>query len=189
YGDRLHEEILTALGEVSDPAALEPLLRYRREQTRPRGQGKEPLRVLHPRSVRGNEALAKALGGTRDPRAVSVLLELSAIAYDGEGGGVVDRAVSDALRRIGAAAVPHLAKAIRHERDNVRSLSARVLGRIGDRRALPALTEMLKDELPWVGAAAAVAMHRLGSDKGAAWILERVRDPKNAAWRDHEVSE
>jgi len=189
HGDRLHEEILTALGEIGDPTALEPLLRYRREQTRPRGQGKEPLRVLHPMSVRGNEALAKALGGARDPRAVSVLLELSALAYDGDGGGVVDRAVSAALRRIGPAAVPHLTKAIRHKRDNVRSLIARVLGQIGDRRALPALTDMLKDELPWVGGAAAVALNRLGSDKGSAWILERVRDPKHPAWRDHEVSE
>jgi HEAT repeat protein len=188
--DLLHHDILTALGEIADPAALEPLLRYRQEQTRPRRKdekGRE--RTLLAGSASGNAALAKALGGTRAPRAVSVLLELSALAYDGSGGGVVDSAVSAALRRIGPAAVPHLTKAIRHKRDNVRTLIARVLGQIGDRRALPALTDMLKDELPWVGGAAAVALNRLGSDKGSAWILERVRDPKNPAWRDHEVSE
>src|SRR5262249_59007063 len=124
YGDRLHEEILTALGEVSDPAALEPLLRYRREQTRPRGQGKEPLRVLHPRSVRGNEALAKALGGTRDPRAVSVLLELSAIAYDGHGGGGVGRAGSAGPPRLGPAAGPPPTEASRPQRGHRRTAIA-----------------------------------------------------------------
>jgi len=50
------------------------------------------------------------------------------------------------LKKLGRKVVPDLISALKHENQNIRYFSARLLGQIGDPRAIPALIEAHKDE-------------------------------------------
>lgn len=166
-----HEAILTAVGRIGDPSAADFLLDLCRDRAKKDGA---PAYAVVP-SVGWNEALARALGGTRDPRAVELLLMLASAPYDGAGGGVVMLAVMDALEKIGPAALPHLERwAGGGRRYEAQYAIARAAARIGDKKAVPLLTRMLGDDMPEIAAEAAAALDELGSDRGADWVAERL---------------
>ena len=112
---------------------------------------------------------AKALGQVGDPRgAAGLVIALRDIHLD------VRSQAAFALSRIGAPAVETLVNALQDADPNVRANAARILGQIGDARALPALervaqsdrgTARITGSLVNVAEAARQAVERIKSKK------------------------
>jgi len=101
-------------------------------------------------------AAAEAIGSIVDEAVLPHLCE--ALASQGEGGAKV---VAEALVSFGASAVIPLTNMLRHERAMARTWAARVLGRIGDPAATPALLGRLDDGDAATRAAAAEALGQI----------------------------
>ncbi|MCU0463676.1 MAG: HEAT repeat domain-containing protein, partial [Anaerolineae bacterium] len=109
--------------------------------TIPREENREAMtlqtliqQLNHPdRSQRGQGALS--LGALRDERALEALLTALAVESD----LFVREDITWALVRQGEAALESLLALLNHERADLRHHAAHVLGKIGDRRAAPAL--------------------------------------------------
>jgi HEAT repeat protein len=84
--------------------------------------------------------VAHALGTFRDPRAVGVLLTRMAHPSSSEW---TTKAMADALVAIAGRGLPRLLPQINSPDPSLRSATLEVLGRIGDRRAEPALVAAL----------------------------------------------
>ena len=87
------------------------------------------------------------------------------------------RAVVQALGKIGEAALPTLVDALQQGDDDMRWTVARILGKLGDKRAIPPLLDALRSSV--VNRAAGKALESIGwiPDDGAAgtffWIAKR----------------
>lgn len=82
----------------------------------------------------------------------------------------VSETAADSLGRIGAAAVPELAKLLHDSDPAVRQMSARILARIGPEaaEAVPDLEQLLADEHPQVRRSAARALGQIGPAAASA---------------------
>lgn len=125
------------LGMSRNSRALEPLVQLLKDE--------EPI-------VRG--AAASALGKLGDRRAIPPLIE----ALREGAGEPYMRHVIEALRDLdGPMVLDALIEALGYEQPTVRSGAAEALARLGDRRAIPPLVEMLRGQGPRDSAARALA--------------------------------
>lgn len=140
------------LGEINDPAAVEPLvraLRDRNDDLRYQASGAiakfgrgavEPLRrMLADQDPEIRIVAAGALGESGDPSAVEPLIEALRDSDDGVRG-----AAAGALMRMGDAAVEPLITATKDADRNVRLYAAGALKYIGDPRAIDALEDLAR---------------------------------------------
>ena len=85
--------------------------------------------------------------------------------------------VADDLTALGIEAVPEIIAATRHRLPSVRDAAATALGRIGDRRAVTPLTDLLSRESEWdVRIAAAYSLGQLGDPAATARLIEAMAD-------------
>jgi HEAT repeat protein len=174
---RARAEAALALGEIGDPAAVQPLL-----DALDQGATDRETRDA-------NRHVASALGALRAKEAVPILLQLTTSPD-----GFTQVAAVDALGQIGdGAAVERLvAIATAEQGEPFTAKKALVaLGRIGDPRAVPAVLRMLFYERPGVSffPEAAFATSQIGAPMAAPLlaVLEG-RDAELAAWaRSHGV--
>ncbi|MBP7691929.1 MAG: HEAT repeat domain-containing protein [Anaerolineales bacterium] len=102
----------------------------------------EPLiSALHVPNVHVRQIVTQALGQIRDPRAVEPLIGALRDAR-----GEVRQQVAFALTKIGAPAVEPLIAALRHPDAFIRWSVVRVLGTLGDKRALPELERLSRED-------------------------------------------
>lgn len=118
-------------------------------------------------------AAARALGLIRAEGAAEALVaELEAP------GDWSSPRIAEALVGMGAAAVDPCIGGLQHESPNVRAWAGRVLGRVGDARAVPALCERLLDRAGAVRTVAAEALGSLADRRATAPLVEAMlRDP------------
>ena len=148
--------VIEALGEIGDPRAVDPLIRELRDP-----------------SVEVRWETALALGEIGDPRAAGPLLAGlrdpdryvrygTALALRKLGWSPADEEERarellglqdwDGLAALGPAAVPALAAALDDREKSVRARAVEIMGQIGDRGAIPAITRALRDgddEVRW----------------------------------------
>lgn len=167
--------IIPALGQLQDEAAVPLLLQAlnnrsdhwlgREAAAQALGEIGSPLAV--PALLQAawladtRNAAIVALADIGDPRSVEVLLS----AFDEHEEPEVRAAAASGLVRIGGPAVPALVQQLqaRHPEypaDNERVLCARVLGSIGDQRAIDALSDALDDPSEMVRNEAKAALDR-----------------------------
>lgn len=103
----------------------------------------EVLLDYYPNSDRGNAIVAETLGNIGDTRAVEPLIDALCQSED----EFEEEVIEEALVKIGKPAVEPLIKALQQEDElYCRWGLAKVLGDIGDGRAVEPLTELLEDE-------------------------------------------
>ncbi|MBL8057822.1 MAG: HEAT repeat domain-containing protein [Anaerolineales bacterium] len=117
----VRDSAATALGQLG---AVEPL-----------------IQALHIPDAHVRQLVTQALGQIRDARAVEPLIGALRDTH-----GEVRQQVAFALTKIGAAAVEPLVAALRHPDAFIRWSVIRVLGTIGDRRALPELDRLARED-------------------------------------------
>lgn len=108
------------------------------------------------------ESATKALGQIRDARAVEPLIAAALKDGNSNGDRYERRLAEDALVKIGAEAVEPLSAALTAGGEAVRAIAAKVLGQIGDARAVEPLIERLKSPDPKIRRSTAVALRALG---------------------------
>ncbi len=158
--------------------------RWQRDQRRKAAvQPSDPVAVTDPyqelSSTRWQERLAavQLLDGQAD--ALDALLPLLSDA-DSD----VREAAGEALVHIGAAARPGLETALLEARNpDSRTVAARALGQIGDRKALPALVQALNDVSSWVRVAVVESLGQI-QDRQAREPLQAALDDENADVRE-----
>jgi HEAT repeat protein len=90
-------------------------------------------------------------------------------------------AAREELILLGPLAVPALIAALEDENEWRRGLAVEALGRIGDRRAVPALIQVLrKDSTGGVRAQAATMLARIGDPRAVDPLIAALRDPKGS---------
>ena len=142
---RVRERVARALSRLRDPTATEALI----------AAMKDPER-----SVRRQVVLA--LGEIKDPRALPALL--AGLLDTVEVSAAAEKAL---LETRDLRAVEPLIESLRHRKEEVRRLSARLLAAIGDPRAFRPLIIALKDRATDVRFEAAAALRKLsGEDFG-----------------------
>ena len=141
------------LGEHRDPQAApaqagllmdDPDMSVRESAAAALGQlgAVEPLiHALHIPDAHVRQLVTQVLGQIRDPRAVGPLIGALRDTH-----GEVRQQVAFALTKIGAPAVEPLIAALRHPDAFIRWSVIRVLGTIGDRRALPELDRLALED-------------------------------------------
>jgi len=167
----------TALGAIGDPGAVAPLidrlgdpeLEVRMAAVRALGKFKLPETfdnmadlLLEDPQIEARQAAAQALGETKHPQAIQYLM----IAlrdpfwwYEREQAAEV---LLDAIAGFGALVVDVLLEALSDTEMTVRRYAARLLGRIGDTRAIQPLGMTLYDTHFEVGQAAAESLAGFG---------------------------
>jgi HEAT repeat protein len=176
------DAVLRALAAIADareaPAMRAYCARHVKKMPRPGDKAFESYWGIA--GVRGNDVLADALGAVADPEGVMPLLLMNTVQYDGIGGAHVYRMALRALVKIGPKAAPELIHSLdlfdgtSGPRIFARKLIVEAIGKVGNAAAIPALERALGNSPLPVVCQAAIALDRLGSDKGAAWVLARV---------------
>lgn len=170
----LREMSVWVLGEIRDPRALEPLI-YARKDGNPsvRLKAKGALKQIDANWVKSqaasnalpsltdamqdknrdvSDAATEVLGEIADPRAVKPLLSRL--------GDYRSANVNWALRSIGEPSVEPLLAALKDTNPLVRERAARILGAIGDKRAVDPLRQAQADEIASVRQAVKQALQR-----------------------------
>jgi HEAT repeat protein len=120
-------------------------------------------------------SVIRAFGALRDPRAVSLLLELMQ-SEDPNEYIFVSSLAAKSLGQIGdSTAVDGLVNLLLHERSGPRRMAVVVLGTIGDHRAVGGLVGALRDSDPQTRVYAARSLEQIGTPPAIAAV---------AAWRD-----
>jgi len=120
---------------------------------------------------------AHILGENREPRAVE---PLGAALADPDSG--VRQSAAEALGRLGAPALKHLATALDDPDAHVRQLATKALGQIGGAEVVEPLMTALRSPEADVSRQAAFALNRIGAPAVAALVAAlRDRDP-NLRW-------
>lgn len=141
------------LGENQEPQAVaalaellmdDPDMLVRQHAAAALGQlgAVEPLiQALHMPDAHVRQLVTQALGQIRDPRAVEPLVGALRDSH-----GEVRQQVAFALTKIGAPALEPLLSALQHSDPFTRWSVVRILGSIGDARALPELDRLARED-------------------------------------------
>ena len=190
-----------ALGAIGDKQAIQPLLEaLSDDEPEARigaltglGYFKDPDTfdrmadlLLDDPEISVRQAAAQALGDTKHPQALPYLMVALSDPfwwYEREQAAEV---LLNAIEGMGAIAVDKLLEALHDSEMTVRRFSARLLGRIKDRRAIEPLGMALYDTHFEVGAAAAVSLAGFGPP-GLKILAEALHHPE--AWlRQHAIT-
>jgi HEAT repeat protein len=124
-------EAARALGRIGDPKAIEPLIRTLEKE-----------REGH--AIHLNEAIAEALGAFRDPRVIDPLVNALGRGYS------ASIAAAESLMKLrDRRTVEPLARILENDEFELsypRKFAVRILGVLGDPRAVPALAKALRDD-------------------------------------------
>ncbi len=115
---------------------------------------------------------AHALGTIGDARAVEPLTQMLDEVDDYDAPAVIV-----ALEHIGGAGLEPLLKALKHDRLTVRQTTASALGRMGDKRAVPALIEAIDDPVLDARFDAIGALGQIGDERAVPRLIEALEDP------------
>ncbi|MBI3175231.1 MAG: HEAT repeat domain-containing protein [Chloroflexi bacterium] len=102
---------------------------------------------------------------------------IKALGYEKDAG--IRQAAAKALISFGALAFNELAAALQDKNLNIRHGAAWVLGRAGDKRAVPFLLPMLKDPHPFIRQAAADSLGELGDGMAVGPLIHLSQDENN----------
>jgi len=167
-----------ALGRIGETTAIQPILGLLKDPEREvraaaclaLGLFKDPSTfdeiatiLLDDPEITVRQAAAQALGYTRHPAAIPYLMEALRDPfwwYEREAGA---GDLFTAIEKMGEAAVETLIDALKDPEGAVRKFAARLLGRVGDARAIEPLGMALYDLHHDVGKAAAEALTRFGA--------------------------
>jgi len=142
--------------------------------------------LLEDPQIEARQAAARALGETKHPQAIPYLILALRDPfwwYEREGAAEV---LLDALAGMGPQAVDVLLESLTDNEMAVRRFAAKLLGRIGDRRAIQPLGMALYDTHFEVGAAAAESLAGFGP-VGLKMLAEALKHPE--AWlRQHAIA-
>jgi HEAT repeat protein len=137
------------------------------------------VRLLDDRDREVRAVAVRALGSLADPAATPALVNGLARRRP-----LPHHLVTDALRRIGPAALPALTAAATHPDEHVRAQVVEAMGLVGAVGAAPALIEKLRaDHSPEVRGRAARALGRLGSPSGVDVLLDATAHQEPTALR------
>jgi HEAT repeat protein len=190
----IREAAASALGEIGEPRAVEPLIVVLNDRDWEKREENRPVRC----------AAALALGRIGDPRAVGPLAEAlsdyesavrgparDALIEIGDPSAVepviavmhtlvnLDNAIT-VLCALGKPAVEPLTTFLDDEETNVRHAVAYVLGEIGDPHAVGSLIQTLKDEKEHVRTRAAKSLGKIGDARAVDPLILALQDE----WRD-----
>ena len=143
-----------ALGEIGDPAAVEPLLKA----------------LENPRNWHSSGTalfgITGALAAFKEPKAFP---RLSVLAKDEN--WLVRRAAIEALPAVGGEkSLSILLELVNHEHKSTRGDAAFALGKLGDSRAVPALIEALSDSESFVSSWAAWSLGEIGDPRALPYL-------------------
>jgi HEAT repeat protein len=175
---RVRGSIASALGELGDIRAIEPLARAMHEEAK--GASEHNVHI----------AATKALGKIRSPRAADILIaEVDSPAGGSLGASGMREHAARALGDQGdARAIEALIRALGTGGAGgrwVRSAAAESLGKLGDARALDPLLDLLVDDQDGPRRSAAAALAHLGLGQWCEWVrgdkgdLERLTQAKD----------
>lgn len=156
----LQERYLAVFGESENVAEI-----VRRQASPELGP-----RLLHLLRDQPSPALLAVVGWLRPPGAAAAVVRFLGRTEEGW-------KVAEALGRFGPEAVTLAIEALADDEPNVRRAACDLLGRLGSRRASPALIGRLDDPEPMVRARAAVALARVGDASALAPLLSHLDDP------------
>ncbi|MFW9993688.1 MAG: HEAT repeat domain-containing protein [Candidatus Odinarchaeota archaeon] len=166
-----------ALGRIADPRVVEALLaamdsRYDSEAFESLGKIEYPGEILTVVDWEVCEAAIEKLGHSADARAVKPLLEIP--RSDSEGLFFV--AITDALGALGDPAFDPLIGSLAGGDENIRSVAARVLGELGDTRAVEPLVKALTDVDSSVRWNAVGSLGELGDARAVEPLIKALKD-------------
>lgn len=189
----------SALGDTSDPRAVEPLLaalgdpasdvRLRAASALGKFRARsavDPLITIVNNTILNNSArdaygprslglaAISALGEIGEPDAVGPFLQ--AVRSNFVGIDDVKKAVGNALRKIGPAALPVLVSSLGDKNSQVQEIAINALGAIKDSRAINPLIATLKDANAQVERLAAMALVTIGTPAVEA-LIAALSDP------------
>ena len=201
YKRQVQGRAARALGAIGDQSAVEPLLELLKDpELEARvgavlalGKFKLPNTfdnmadlLLEDPEIEARQAAAKALGETGHPQAIPYLmlaLRDSFWWYEREQEADV---LLKAIEGMGTMAIDTLLEALNDNEGTVRKYAARLLGNIGDNRAIEALGMTLYDTHFEVGQAAAESLAGFGA-AGLKILAEALHHPE--AWlRQHAIT-
>jgi HEAT repeat protein len=189
---------LSNMGDARVVSFLLPLLKDREDEVRAAAcvavaKFKDPSTfdeitavLLDDPLIAVRQSAARALGGTKHPAALPFLMEAlrdSSWWFEQESAAAD---LLDAIKNMGAAAVEPLIEALQDREGTVRRYAARVLGEMGDLRAIEELGMTLYDLHVEVGRVAAEALAKFGAP--AVDILTEALSHPEAAVRDNAAS-
>lgn len=125
---------------------------------------------LKKRDLNIRREAAETLGEIGDPRAVEPLIKALGDAW------YIRWKVEDALVRIGSPAVEALIRVFEKEKVLIRCEVAKVLARIGDRRAVEPLIKALEDENSYIRKVAINALGKIGDTRRLEQLIKAFRD-------------
>ncbi|MEQ8221265.1 MAG: HEAT repeat domain-containing protein [Candidatus Eremiobacterota bacterium] len=155
----------SALGRIGDREAVEPLIEAMWDKNE---------------QVRG--ASANALGFIGDRRAFEILF-----VKMGDEDTHVQAYSADALIRLGNFAIDFLIKRLNDDDETIRVNATKILGRMGDSRAVPALTEILLKDKSYLPRAYAASALGLIGDTSSIDILCTSLGDENELVRLHSI--
>jgi predicted amidohydrolase/HEAT repeat protein len=165
---------LHALGTIGDPAAFEPLAKSYQDRKSSMDKGERFLVQLDYADV--GHAVIHALGGTRRPEAIDILLDVSRLKYGEATVFPIAHEVREAIIGVGPPAVPYLVKTLRHDPLKAPVIAVQALGELGDTTAVAPLVDLLgklEKASPWYAVHVVIALDKLGSDRGVEWVTSR----------------
>jgi HEAT repeat protein len=174
-----------ALGQLGSPQAVQPLINALKDQTGPvrymaagalarldDNRAVPPLvAALNDDDWRVRDRAAKALGLLNDSRAVCPLIN----ALGDKDGRVRERA-TEALHHLSASTFDSLINALLCENGYIRAGAVKLLGMMGDSRAVEPLIAILGDENDSVRSAAAESLGRLKNDRTVELLKAALKD-------------
>jgi HEAT repeat protein len=182
----LRTQAVRTLGELREPAALEPLLRMLlRHETMLLPAVLYALGLLGDRRAVVPLLWQAAADSDQHVRVVDALVAIGANAIpvlneqaEQEGRPAIRRIAVEVLGRLRASSAGGLlSRLVAHSDPELRRLAAEALGEISDAGAAKVLVQALKDPVPEVRAVAAAALGRMPSPKLAPFLSKLIDDP------------